>query len=228
MAELRELIDTIIIVMMENRSFDHVLGHLSYDNINADVEGLTRPIKQEKFENLFEGDLYYPWKMKDRPLAFDPPHEWDEVAEQLARSPATGQFMMNGFVRTAVEARRSSATAEEVEQIVANSHEECMGFLKAADVPLTSFFARNFTVCDNWFSPLPTSTQPNKTMALCGYSKIRDTKLRLMEGNDIVLDWLADRNVPWRVYHDGMSFFTFYREAGSTWAVRGFGLSNAC
>ena len=29
---LHELVDTVVIVMMENRSFDHILGHLSYED----------------------------------------------------------------------------------------------------------------------------------------------------------------------------------------------------
>jgi len=43
---LRDLIDTVVIVMMENRSFDHVLGHLRYDGVNAKIEGLTPPRTQ--------------------------------------------------------------------------------------------------------------------------------------------------------------------------------------
>ena len=50
-------INTIIIVMMENRSFDHVLGYLSLDG--KDVNGLSAdPTWQQNFTNLY-GDKTY-------------------------------------------------------------------------------------------------------------------------------------------------------------------------
>ena len=102
-------IETVVLVMMENRSFDHVLGHLRFDNLIPAVDGLKPPRKQEAYENLFENDVYYPWKDEDRPLAFDPPHEWDAVATQLAKS---GQhYRMSGFVKAYYDAKRQAAVA---------------------------------------------------------------------------------------------------------------------
>ncbi|MFM0404408.1 alkaline phosphatase family protein [Paraburkholderia aspalathi] len=50
-------IKTIIIVMMENRSFDHVLGYLSLDG--KDVNGLSAdPTWLENFTNLYGGKTY--------------------------------------------------------------------------------------------------------------------------------------------------------------------------
>jgi phospholipase C len=35
-----DLIDTIVVVLMENRSFDHLLGYLSLSGANPGVDGL--------------------------------------------------------------------------------------------------------------------------------------------------------------------------------------------
>ena len=69
---------------------------------------------------------------------------------------------------------------------------ECDGDFASTTVPITSFLARNFCVCDQWHAPLPSSTQPNRTIAFCGSSEIFDTSSgpRLIPCNDILFDWL--------------------------------------
>ena len=215
MPTFRELIDTIVIVMMENRSFDHVLGHLSYDGTMPEVNGLKRPINQQAYWNLFETSSFSPWKMQDRGMGFDPPHEYYEVATQLNANQA-GKIRMSGFVRAYYEKMREEAVkrgmtvAEAKQTYVPGTRIECMGFYAESQVPISSFFAQNFGVCDNWFCSIPTSTQPNRTFALCGDTPVFETKTRLIGVNDIVLDWLERNQVRYRVYHDGLSFFTFY------------------
>jgi phospholipase C len=84
---------------------------------------------------------------------------------------------------------------------------EPMGYYPPDQVPITNFLANNFVVCDRWFSPLPTSTVPNRLMSLSGESRVDFTGLFPPEGN-IILDWLNDHGIRWRVYHAGLSFFT--------------------
>lgn len=193
------LIETIVVIMMENRSFDNMLGHLScpwYDNRN-EVDGLTPPLKREEYENLFEGETYYPHAMKDRMLPSDLPHNRDDVTTQIAKSDVTGKFGMNGFVEayyTLTQTNRKQKT-------------EPMGYFPPDQVPITNFLANNYAVCDRWFSPLPTSTVPNRLISLSGDSRVDETGLFPPEG-DIILDWLERHDIRWRVYHAGISFFT--------------------
>jgi phospholipase C len=37
-------IKTIVLCMLESRSFDNMLGHLSFEGLLADVDGLTAPL----------------------------------------------------------------------------------------------------------------------------------------------------------------------------------------
>lgn len=112
---------------------------------------------------------------------------------------------MTGFV----EAYAALTNSEPVQQA------DPMGFFASTTVPITSFLARNFCVCDQWHAPLPSSTQPNRTIAFCGSSEIFDTSSgpRLISCDDILFDWLERAHIRWRVYHDGLSFFALYPRA---------------
>ncbi len=162
------LIDTIVIVMLENRSFDHMLGHLSLPKHanGSTVEGLKAPLKRVEYENLHGGEPFYPFEMRDGALASDLPHERSEVESTLGLSAVTGRFSMSGFVSAYFAKTPVNRTTKP----------DPMGFLTAVDVPITRFFADNYCVCDHWFAPLPTSTQPNRIMALTGTTRIDHTR----------------------------------------------------
>ncbi|WP_426672061.1 alkaline phosphatase family protein [Mucilaginibacter sp. McL0603] len=194
-------IKTVILVMFENRSFDHMLGHLSLQGIQPDADGLVNPLSQ--YANVYQGDPYPPFPMPgDTQLDFDVPHEYPYVAAQLHRSPVNGQLLMDGFVEAYAD----------YDKVVPNPQPDPMGYFTADQVPVTSFLAQKFAPCDRWFCPLPTSTQPNRTVAFCGKSAIYKTGLQIIPDTDNIFDWLDRQPVPvsWRVYHDGFSFFALY------------------
>jgi len=72
---------------------------------------------------------------------------------------------------------------------------------------VTEFLARNFAVCDHWHAALPAGTQPNRLMAMAGYSRIDGNRVP-MPSQKLVYDWLTERGIRWRVYHAGIPFFT--------------------
>ncbi|HTI07986.1 MAG TPA: alkaline phosphatase family protein [Puia sp.] len=194
-----DAIKTIVILQFENRSFDHMLGHLSFDHFNPGVDGLKQDLSQ--YENLYKGDGYIPFQFKvDTDLTDDLPHEYNEVSTQLAWSDIRKQFQMNGFVEAYANKTGRSP----------NPQNDAMGFFKAEQVPITHFLANNYCVCDRWHCPFPSSTQPNRTMALCGDSSIYRTKLQLISADGNIFDWMNKAGVRWRVYHDGLSFFILY------------------
>ncbi|MGH2913296.1 MAG: alkaline phosphatase family protein, partial [Solirubrobacteraceae bacterium] len=55
--------------------------------------------------------------------------------------------------------------------------------------------------------PLPAGTQPNRLMAMSGVTTI-DTNRTILPPQELVYDWLTKRGVTWRVYHQGLPFFT--------------------
>ena len=196
-----EKINTIILVMFENRSFDHMLGHLTLDDPSIKADGLKLPLTN--YSNVYQGHFYPPFEIdNDSTLESDIPHEYNYVDIQLARSPVNSAFQMTGFVEA-----YSKFTNE-------NPNPQCepMGYFNSHQIPVTDFLAKNFCLCNNWHAPLPTSTQPNRTMAFCGDSKIHDTATRLIPIDDSIFDWMDRNRISWRVYHDGLSFFVLYEK----------------
>lgn len=195
-------VETIVFLMLENRSFDHVLGHLSHPSFGnrPEVNGLREPLQAPQYENRFQGDRYYPFVLRDGLLSTDLPHGRAEVAQQLARNELSGRCEMNGFVR----AYFASAANRRLDD---TTKPDPMGFLHPDYLPVTGFFADQFAVCDQWFASLPTSTQPNRIMSLCGSSRIDETHGLFPPLDPMVIDWLDEHRVRWRVYHCGLSFF---------------------
>ena len=199
MSDLRTRVSTVVLLTFENRSFDHMLGHLALEGLVPEVDGLTAPLS--RYQNFYGGDAYAPFRARDRLLDADLPHEWDEVEVMLARSPVTQRCTMTGFVEAYARYRKMANVGP---------CPDPMGFFPSDQVPVTSFLARSFLTCDRWFCPLPTSTQPNRLMAWSGESAVHDTKARLVPCEETVLDWLDRAGVRWRVYHDGLSFFALF------------------
>lgn len=201
MSDILKKVKTVVLLMFENRSFDHMLGHLSIEGIQPFADGLHNPLNQDIYKNLYKGDAYYPFAMRnDSELSFDLPHEFDAVATQLALSNVNNRFSMNGFV----EAYAVSTG------IQPNPQSEPMSYFTSKQVPITSFLADKFCVCDRWFAPLPSSTQPNRTIAFTGETAIHSTSLRLIGIKDSIFQWLNRNGIRWKVYHDGLSYFVLY------------------
>jgi phospholipase C len=198
--ELRQRLDTIVIVMMENRSFDHLLGHLSQSAFGgrSDIDGIASLVNPRYANPSQNGTLVSPFLMPDHAFLTDLPHERDLVAVQLAASPVLGGPTMTGFVRAFEIATGTSGLASPPP----------MGLLLPNDLPATSFLAREYAVCDRWFAPVPTSTQPNRLVAMSGYT-LQDTTLAgLLPNQETLFDWLDAHHVRWRVYSAGLSFYS--------------------
>ncbi|HTS18036.1 MAG TPA: alkaline phosphatase family protein [Verrucomicrobiae bacterium] len=183
MAKDLSVIDTIIVVMMENRSFDHMLGYAA---------GIP-----PQYICNYNGAAYrpYPLANPNLPLPDDPPHDWKSIATQMG-TLSQGEFSMDGFVTSYSAIHRINPGDQPI----------VMGYFGAPQVPMCDFFARNFAVCDHWFSSLPASTQPNRLMSMAGFTLINDNAIVLPD-QDLVYDWLEGRGLRWRVYHEGLPFF---------------------
>ena len=200
-AELRARIDTFVILMMENRSFDHMLGHLRLPDFGgrADVDGLTALDNPDYGNPRANGRVVYPFiAPDDAPLAGDLPHERQEVAAQLAYAAAAGGYVMNGFVKAYETYTLSTGVSDPAP----------MRVMTPPLLPVTSFLAAEYLTCDRWFAPLPTSSQPNRLMAFSGYSLLDKSPSGVLPAQDLVFDWLERHQVRWRVYSAGLPSFT--------------------
>jgi phospholipase C len=195
-------IDTIVIVILENRSFDHTLGYLSLPSPDGSmpVEGLRADAGWMAARTNYDGQTPYPIHRLTAATQTieDPPHEQATIAIQI-NTLTPGGNKMGGFVKSYLERNPPPADPSLV-----------MGYYDKASVPVFDFFARNFTVCDHWFAALPTGTQANRLMAMSGQSTIVDNAPVFLSDQDLVYDWLTDHQVSWCAYQwgDFLPFFT--------------------
>ena len=145
-----EKIDHIVVLMLENRSFDHMLGYLSLEGGRGDIDGL-----REEFRNEHDGRRYPVHHLKTTAIPDDPDHSARSVDLQV------GGGKMNGFVASFADTLSRHGVQD-------GDPGRVMGYYNAADVPVYDHLAREFAVCDHWFSSVPGATWPNRLYAICG------------------------------------------------------------
>lgn len=144
----------LVVLMMENRSFDHMLGYLKtkdyqIDGLNGDETNVAAdggsPIQVTP--NARDGNDLTP----------DPSHEFPDITWQIYRNATgedTGQEKMQGFVEDYAADCNNALHGPAVMRCF---HENSL--------PVLSFLAKNFAVSDKWFSSVPASTIPNRLFA---------------------------------------------------------------
>ncbi|MCC6521370.1 MAG: alkaline phosphatase family protein [Polyangiaceae bacterium] len=131
-------IDTLIVVMMENRSFDHLFGMLARDPeypARDLVDGLTG---MEACPDDDGNPIYVHWA--EHIDNYGPRHDWEGSREAYANGHN------DGFVRTNVGQTRTDTMAYHVR----------------SQLPLLYALADQYTVCDRWFSSVMGPTWPNR------------------------------------------------------------------
>lgn len=151
MAQIKHL----VVLMLENRSFDHMLGYLHYAGLNiAGRVGAT---------NYTAGDppaAVTGYHLTDTRVRASPHHDVDSVAVQINGGA------MDGFAR----AHRSRSHVAEV-----------MSYYDDRELRTYDKFARQYAVCDHWFASVPGPTWPNRFFAMCGTSTGITRNLQLIE-----------------------------------------------
>lgn len=210
-------IEHIVLVMLENRSFDHMLGYLSLGD-PADpptIDGLrSSKAWQNAYANVGDGTRYTVNRLSKKTKIKDPPHGSARVDQQINTPTADGAHArMGGFVQAYIDSRVKAVdkkTKQPKPKPKPKRPGDVMGYYDADALPAFDFFARNFCVCDRWFTPLPTGTQANRLMAMAGESTIlNNAKLSEFPDQTLVYDWLNQKGIPWRVYTWG-GFVPFF------------------
>jgi len=192
-------VEHLVVLMLENRSFDHMLGFLK--SPEHPIDGLTGtetnpsadhgPDVRVSRDAQAAGDL--------NP---DPGHEFEDVNVQLfgTREPLAGQTpTMQGFVR-------SYATTDGTQR----HGTSIMKCFAPSRLPVLSTLAAQYAVCDRWFSSVPGPTIPNRMFAHAGTSLNRvvsDPDLRKLHTIFEAIDTdPAFRAIDYRIYsHDGFT-----------------------
>jgi phospholipase C len=161
-------IQHIFVLMLENRSFDHLLGFsgiTGVDSVTGDPTSLNGLTGREA--NTYNGQTYAVSKPVRTSMAFDPGHEFENVLEQLA-GPGTPPQLQAGGAYPPI--RLSGFVASFAGSGGAEEPGEIMKCFDPAEIPVLATLAREFAVCDNWFSSIPGPTWPNRFFVVAGTS----------------------------------------------------------
>lgn len=184
----------IVVLMLENHSFDQILGWTK--SLYPNLEGV---------------DETHPWSNPDYPDAsakvdqapttemstrLDPRHDHVDVLDQIANN-------CGGFVEDFARAYPTSNR---------NDRAQIMGYYPKGALPVIHTLAEHFTICDQWYSSMPGPTWPNRFFVHTGTCK---GHVKMPAGVYIKNEHFYDQNTiydeldhkgihEWRIYHHGI------------------------
>ncbi|MDQ2739698.1 MAG: phosphoesterase [Actinomycetota bacterium] len=158
------MIEHVFVLMLENRSFDHMLGWSGLSGRDA-VTGQSTAIeglRGTETNPLPTGGRVGVSADADYCMTVDPGHEFADVLEQLCGPRATYPAAGGGYPPI-----DCSGFASRVAGLIQRTGAGCdpsivMRGFRPDQVPVLTTLAAEFAVCDRWFSSLPGPTWPNR------------------------------------------------------------------
>ncbi|CAN7021924.1 hypothetical protein BRARA_F01660 [Brassica rapa] len=188
-------IKTVVVLVMENRSFDHLLGWMK-KSVNPSINGVTgqecNPVPNSTQTICFTSDAEF--------VDPDPGHSFEAVEQQVFGS---GQIpSMMGFVEQALS-------------MPGNLSETVMKGFRPEAVPVYAELVKEFAVFDRWFSSIPGPTQPNRLFvySATSHGSTSHVKQQLAQGfpQETIFDSLHSDDVDFGIYFQNIPTTLFYR-----------------
>jgi phospholipase C len=152
----------IVVLMMENRSFDHLLGSLRSQD--AKIDGITGHESNQDTTGVQVS--VSPTAQDQGQLEPDPGHHFEDTYLQLYGKWPEGNPIslpdnppMNGFIRSYFSKRQDVSHSRLI-----------MNYFTAANAPVINTLAQGYAVFNRWFASLPGPTVPNRIFAHFGTS----------------------------------------------------------
>jgi phospholipase C len=199
-----QTIQHVVVLMLENRSFDHMLGFMR--SPDYPIDGLTGnewnprdpahidPTQKVRVSN-------------DAGFVFghDPGHSFHDVNLQLFDNPA-------GPPATSLPNAGFILSYSQQPQVTPSMADTIMKCMAPTTVPVLTSLAREFAVCDAWYSSVPGPTWPNRFFVHAATSKgyLDNSQFRNYDMLTI-FENLAAANHTWRDY---------YHDFSQTWALQ--------
>ncbi|XP_054807213.1 non-specific phospholipase C6-like [Prosopis cineraria] len=197
-SQQQQPIKTIVVLVMENRSFDHMLGWMK-KAVNSVINGVTgeecNPVstKSPKPEAIcFTDDAQF--------VDPDPAHSFEAVEQQVFGSASFPS--MTGFVEQALSVSQ-------------NLSETVMKGFRPESLPVYAALVREFAVFDRWFSSIPGPTQPNRLFvySATSHGSISHIAKQLAKGypQKTIFDSLHENDIDFGIYFQNIPTTLFFR-----------------
>lgn len=205
----------VFVLMLENHSFDQLLGFSGITGTDPS-NGQPRTIVPPAGSNSYGGTTYDVHGSGLNPMPLDPGHDFPDVVEQLCGAGATyppgGPYPPihgTGFAA-------SYAGQPGFPKAAGASPGDPLGCFAPAQVPVITALAREFVLCDAWYSSMPGPTWPNRFFVHAASSggldhapSIEDIAFYLTFGYTFaagtIFDQLERQRRPWRIYHGDLT-----------------------
>ncbi|MFD0895773.1 phospholipase C, phosphocholine-specific [Luteolibacter ambystomatis] len=207
----------VVILMQENRSFDHAFGSLRGVRGFEDPRAITLPDGNPVFlQTDAKGDTYTPFCLN----IHESKATWmRDLPHDRGSQVAAGN---KGRHDRWLKAKKSS-------------HQDyagiplTLGYYDRRDIPFYHAFADAFTICDQHFCSAQTCTTPNRLFLWTGTNRDpRDPNARVRLSNGQIdhathADWttfperLEDLGVPWKIYQNELDLPTGFQGAEDPW-----------
>ena len=211
----------VFVLLLENRSFDHILGFSQIQGTDPSTGNPTQINGLTNQSNTYNSVTYPATNNAPFQIGADPPHEFLDVFTQIYGPDAkydsttinTLTKNMSGFV----DSFMTTTSADEGAMDKLTKKQDSAGTIMQAydtktQLPVIYSLASEFCVCDYWFSSLPGPTWPNRffvhgasSMGLdCSPTDKQMAVWDTLDGfkytNGSIFDSLTSAKIPWRIY----------------------------
>lgn len=198
-------IEHVVVLMLENRAFDHMLGYYGM-NVDKRVDGLTG--SECNFKNLSDtsaGKICVNNQAKEV-CEYDPNHSFAATTERIFgcrwnktdgtpctdTKSTTGKNDMSGFVASAILEGKDGLNE--------------MTMWSEQKIPIMTTLAQEYALFDRFFASHPGSTYPNRQFVLSGTAHgMTDTGNKVPKGGfpqKTVLRSFEEAGLHWNMYYE--------------------------
>jgi phospholipase C len=203
-------INHVVVLMLENRSFDHMLGYLYADTGNVSpsgqhFEGLTgtescpdsngKPVPVFQIAPSTPNAYFMPGADPGEGYKATNHQLWGHDAPPAQGSTATMRGFVNDF---AVAITRETNAGWTI--VPGTTASDIMGCFTPQTLPVLSALAKGYAVCDHWFASIPSETMPNRAFALAGTSQGHMDDATKTFTCPSIFGALTKAGVSWRVF----------------------------
>jgi phospholipase C len=208
-------IKNVFVLMLENHSFDNIFAM-------SGIPGITVATTHDM--NSYDGQNYFVQNGAPPCMTTDPGHEFKDVLEQLCGADCASKYK-GGAYPAVNNSGFASSYATSISETTGTPAPDHIGDIMACfdtrkKLPVIHQLAREFAICDNWYSSLPGPTWPNRFFVHgassagwtdsphLGDEVTWETFRGFRYCNGSIFQALCDAGHQWRLYNDDFNQYS--------------------